>query len=154
MANFAKCLLGPSGQAALLDYWDRQKDEEWVKEHPAFKTHNLDPAYCVPMGMHADKGQHVKRDKLLETSWGGALSPEDTEWTSQHYAGIPDDIIVKHVTDEELYAYFVWSFHWMLLGVWPDVDPFGEPWPEGSRRALMAGQRLAGQMGSTKKKIT
>eukprot|EP00959_Pyramimonas_sp_CCMP1952_P232254 4853513-Pyramimonas_sp.AAC.2 len=55
----------PHGEPELQDFWHRQRDQPWVQGHPAFAELHADTAHCIPMGIHADKGQHIKKDKIL-----------------------------------------------------------------------------------------
>ena len=108
---------------------------------------------AIPFGVHGDKGQHIKKDKLLAISWGSVLCMAPTIWSKILFAVIPDEILIPGVSDERLYAVLVWSAHWLLLGVWPPVDHDGKPWPHGSRRHCNAGKKLAGRIGSKMIKI-
>eukprot|EP00971_Amphidinium_carterae_P203050 4029384-Amphidinium_carterae.1 len=38
---------------------------------------------------------------------------------------------------------FAWSLNAMWQGTWPNVDPFGRPWPRGSVQSQVAGRPLA-----------
>jgi hypothetical protein len=106
---FGKMFLGDSGEAGLADFWERQKDTEWVKDHPGFKTFGAEYRHAIPVGVHADKGQHIARDKMLCISWGSCMSRESTDVSKQLFSLVPDEFIVKGKTEEELYAILVLS---------------------------------------------
>ena len=97
----------------------------------------------MPLGIHADKGQHISRDKMLCVSWGSVTHVAPTLWGKILFTICPDELLIKQETAEQLYALLVWSLQWLMLGIWPDKDPDGNPWPPGSRRAAMAGRPLA-----------
>ena len=141
---FKLMLLGTDGQEGLTRFWDFQKEQTWVREHPAFTQHHIDPKFAIPMGVHADKGQHIKRDKMLNICWGSTTSRASTLQSKFLFTTVPEELIDKGVTEETLYAVLVWSMHWMLRGVYPDCDHLGRPWPYGSWRWCVAGQTLAG----------
>jgi hypothetical protein len=81
---------------------------------------------------------------MLCISWGSTMSRACTATSKFLYTVIPDELISKGVTEEELYAILVWSFHCMANGTWPSCDHTGKPWAPSSFRAMMAGRRLAG----------
>lgn len=132
------------GHGELDQYWQHQSTLDWVRHHPAFTVHNVPFKHAIPLGVHADKGQHIKRDKMLCVAWGACTSVATTDWAKLLFTIVPDESLIKNTTDEELYAVLVWSFHHMLLGVWPATDHTGAPWEWGSRRWAMQGKPLAG----------
>jgi hypothetical protein len=140
---FSKVCIGPHPDD-LVTYWARQASQPWVQNHPAFKDHHLPFQYAVPIGVHADKGQHISRDKVLNIAWGSCTSMEPTIWSKMLFTVCPDELLVKGVTDEQLYSVLVWSLHVMLLGKWPEQDHLGRPWPHGGRRWCMKGKPLSG----------
>jgi hypothetical protein len=140
---FAATFLGDGGEDALVDFWTRQKDHDWVKHHPGFEL-GCEYRHAIPVGVHADKGQHIYRDKMLCISWGSVMSRASTETSKQLFTVCPDELIAKHVTEEELYAVLVWSFHCLLRGTWPASDHTGKPFDKSTFRGLMAGRPLAG----------
>ena len=144
--RFQYMLLGEDGQDGLEDFWNRCENQEWVKKHPAFTVPDLtqDTRYDIPIGCHADKGQHSKLDKILTMSWGSTSCRAATLWAKFMFTIILDAVLIKGTTDEELYAAFVWSMWWVMLGIWPHVDCYGKSFEYGSRRWAMAGQWLAG----------
>eukprot|EP00959_Pyramimonas_sp_CCMP1952_P091880 1923329-Pyramimonas_sp.AAC.1 len=98
----------------------------------------------MPIGVHADKGQHIARDKLLNVAWGSTTSRAPTQFAKFLFTVLPDDLMMKGVGDEELYAIPAWSLNVMVSGKHPGVDHNGGPWPPLSRRSLLAGSDLAG----------
>jgi len=143
---FNEVFMGGEGKPALARYWTNVWSQNWAREHPAFVQHNVPVDHAIPLGCHADKGQHVKRDKILAMSTRGVLCTLATLFGTFLYTICPDEILIKGRTDEELYAIWVWSFWVLLGGVWPDRDHHGRPWPTGCRRWHLGktGKRLAG----------
>ena len=145
--NVFKQLFCPGGHDELIHFWRTQRDHPWVKEHPGFCEFQHDRRWCCPLGVHADKGQHIKRDKILAISWGGIMCRKATDWSRILFTIIPDEILIPGVTDERVYSALTWSFQWLLRGEWPPTDHDGNPWPYGSRRYLngIAAKPLAGE---------
>jgi hypothetical protein len=104
---FQKMFLGPDGNSGLEEFWDRQRDHTWVREHPGFTTFGANTRTAIPFGVHADKGQHIQRDKLLTISWGSVMSRAPTIYSKHLFTVVPDELLVKHTTDEQLYAVLV-----------------------------------------------
>eukprot|EP00959_Pyramimonas_sp_CCMP1952_P417621 8749664-Pyramimonas_sp.AAC.1 len=143
-AAFKHMLLGEGGEEGLKQFWEREWDKDWGQHHPGFREHGRDPAKCIPIGVHADKGQHISRDKVLNIAWGSTTSRATTAYSKFLFTVVPDDLLIKGTTDEQLYAILVWSLNVMTIGKHPDTDHNGKPWPRLSRRELLAGQPLAG----------
>ena len=139
-----KHMFCPNGEAELREFWHEQRDHEWVQRHPAFSQLNADKGFSVPMGIHADKGQHIKKYKILVMAWGSVMCRAPTVWSKILYTVVPDEILIPRETDERLYAALVWSFQWLMHGLWPPTDHDGNAWPRGSRRAFNSGKPLAG----------
>jgi hypothetical protein len=97
------------GDCDVSSYWDRVKDQPWARHHPAFTEYNIPRQYAIPIGMHADSGRHISRDKMLCIAWGSVLSRAPTAYSKQLFTVVPDELLVKHQTDEELYAIFAGS---------------------------------------------
>ena len=132
------------GVSGLLDFWLPQQDQAWVVDHPGMQSKDF--VHAIPIGVHADKGQHIHRDKMLNIGWGSVTSRSETIWSKNMFTILPDELLIKGVTDEALYSILVWSLEVMRVGVWPKTDHTGKPWPIGSRRQLLgaAERRLAG----------
>ena len=111
--------------------------------HVGFSDGFEDRHMAVPVFLHADKGEFSNRDKILCISWGSAASRAETIHSNLLFSVLPAEWIVKHETEEMLYAVWVWSMFWLMEGIFPDVDHNGDPWPAGSRRAALAGLPLA-----------
>ena len=151
---FRDVFLGPDGEQGVHDYWESMAHLQWAQNHPGFSIPVPPPeskAYCVAMGVHADKGQHIKRDKMLNIAWGSVHTVLPTLWSKMLFTVVPDDLVVHDVTFEQLYSVLVWSFWVMMLGVWPATDHKGNPWPKNSRRAMLGENqvRLAGNSNGT-----
>ena len=101
---FQYTFMGLQGQQGLMDYWNFQSSQSWVREHPGFTTHHVEPKWAIPIGIHADKGQHISRDKLLNIAWGSAATRAPTIWAKLLFTVLPDELLVKGQTDEDLRA--------------------------------------------------
>ena len=88
-------------------FWKNHEHAEWVVKHPAFAEHKLNKSVCIPIGFHADKGQHVKRDKILTIGWNSVMSRAATSYAKHLLTVIPDDVLLPGVTDEQVFAVFV-----------------------------------------------
>jgi hypothetical protein len=104
---FRKIMLGDSGEAGLEEFWSRQASHDWVKQHPGFVTYGHQYKHCIPIGVHADHGQHISRDKLLTIAWGSIMSRAATVFSKQLFTVVPGELVVKGKTDEQLYAVLV-----------------------------------------------
>ena len=145
---FRYIFIGAGGSEGIRAFWETVKNEPWVQHHPGFALGvELDTGMIIPWGGHGDKGVQVKRDKLLSVSWGSTTSRAPTIWRYILYSVIPDEVLIKNVSDEELYAVWVWSAYWLMRGVFPSTDPYGKPWPTKSRRAALVGKPLASGSG-------
>ena len=143
--QFNKSFLGPGCDENVQAFWDHHSESNWVKMHPAFKDLEIDPSTAIPLGFHSDKGQHIKKDKILTMSWNSVLSVEVTEWSKWLFTILPDDLTVAGVSAEELHAIFVWCMHILLHGVFPERDHAGVPFGARSWRSSMAGKPIAGR---------
>ena len=143
--QFATCFLGTSGAEGLRAYWHRQRELEWVRTHPGFLQPDA-PSFdkACPIYIHADKGQHIKHDKMLVISWGSVLARTLTCYSLFLFTVLPCDRIVYRTTEEELYRVLVWSVQVLMKGVHPHNDHTGQPWPVGSARWALRGEELAG----------
>jgi hypothetical protein len=104
---FRTAFLGDDGEQGLSDFWTRQSDQPWVKDHPGFSQFGCEYRYSIPIGIHADKGQHISRDKLLTIAWGSVMSRASTVVSKQLFTVVPDELLSKGKTDEQLYAVLV-----------------------------------------------
>jgi hypothetical protein len=106
-ATFAKTCLGDAGQAGLREFWTRQRHTEWVRQHPGFTDFHNEYDTSIPIGVHADKGSHTNRDNVLNISWGSCMSTAATSYSKQLFTVVPEDLVLKGRTDEQLYAVLV-----------------------------------------------
>jgi hypothetical protein len=106
-AIFAKTFLGDDGQAGLREFWTRQRHLDWVKQHPGFADFGCEYHTSIPVGVHADKGQHISRDKILNIAWGSCMSTAPTAFSKNLFTIVPEDLLAKGKTDEQLYAVLV-----------------------------------------------
>ena len=140
---FDYIFVGAEGHKGLEQFWEKQRHSSWAQQHPGLVGKDI--RTCIPLGIHADKGRHVARDKMLIIQWGSVTSHAPTIWSKNVFAVVPDELLVKNVTDEEHDAVLVWSVHMLMGGAWPEKDPYGNDWPHGSRRWCMRGKPLAGE---------
>lgn len=141
---FARLFLGAPGE--IHEYWDKQKNEKWVAEHPGFlqeKAPTFDEA--VPLYVHADWGQHINEDKVLVQSWGGCLSWEPTSVALFLFTVLPFSCCIPGVSDTTLHKVLNWSFDALCAGEHPWRDWDGSEFQEGSDEWLLRGHRIAGK---------
>ena len=141
---FEYIFLGPGAIPELVDYWKMQETQPWVPSHPGWE-HGGTYENCIPIGIHGDKGAHIRKDKILVLSWNSVMTRAPTIWSKILYTVVPNEVLIPGSTDERLYAVLAWSLHWLLRGVYPPCDHDGVPWPENSVRRLNAGKPLAGR---------
>ena len=139
--QFELSFLGTEGDAGLRKFWEFQRQFPWADKHPGFTEYNAGLDEAIPIGFHSDKGQHIKKDKILTMSWGSVMSSELTEWRNFVFTILPDDMAVPGVTAEQIHAVFTWSCFVLLSGVFPSADPEGNEWPKNSWRSKMAEQQ-------------
>ena len=114
---FQHMIVGGDGEEGLRRFWGHEQDKAWVREHPGFKQFGHNPSTCVPIGVHADKGQHISRDKILNIAWGSTIARSPTVYSKFMFTVVPDELIIKGKTDEELYAVLVWSLSFLIRGL-------------------------------------
>eukprot|EP00959_Pyramimonas_sp_CCMP1952_P050175 1048423-Pyramimonas_sp.AAC.1 len=125
-------------QAQLKAFWEHEKDKPWVQNHPGFLQYGHQFDMCIPIGVHADKGQHISRDKVLNIAWGSTTCRAPTLFSKFLFTVVPDEFLIKGKTDEELYSILAWSLQHLVSGRYPQCDHNGTPWPAGSRRERLA----------------
>ena len=136
-AAFNKIFLGPDGEVGLEDFWERNRDKPWVVNHPGFNEAGPPPTNrCVPMYVHADAGQHIKRDKILCISYGSCMTIMHTLLGLLLFTIMQYDLLVPGVTDEQLYAVLIWSFYYLMLGIHPWRNHDGKEFKRGAHRII------------------
>ena len=139
--SFEWIFFGPKGRDGIRQFWEKQSDEKWVKEHPGFCCADPPPVTSAcPYYVHADWGQHINEDKILCVSWGGSLSKMITKLGLLLYTLLPYNLVIAKVTEPQIYQALVNDMHWLRLGIYPDDGNY----KPGSKRAILAGRPFAG----------
>eukprot|EP00973_Karenia_brevis_P065865 9153911-Karenia_brevis.AAC.1 len=99
---FHEAFVGADG--SCKEYWDHVGCQQWAKSHPGWEVPNATPEFAIPMGVHADKGQHIKRDKILTISYGSTVTRAPTRKSKYLYTILPDELSIKLVSEEILYS--------------------------------------------------
>ena len=149
--DFQKMMFGPNGVSGVHEFWEKQKNSQFVKQHPGFQKsekRSIGPptfTEAAPIHIHADWGQHINQDKILVCSWGSSLCKLITKLGLFLFTILPANLCVPEVTEGEIYRALVWAMGWMALGIYPDHDYVTKkPFKEGTRRAILAGRYFAG----------
>jgi hypothetical protein len=143
--DFMEIWFGSNDTAEAKTFWNRQCDQEWVKEHPGLQgVDSVDYGNFSPVYVHADEGRHIKGEKILCVSLGACLTKLSTLVGHFLYSMFPVTMMVKGVTEEQLYAGLVWSFGNMMAGTYPWAEFGGAEFKKGSWQWLMRGKALAG----------
>ena len=134
-------VFGRYGQNGLAMYWSRE-DQQWLKdvgmEDPSCWGHT------VPIFFHEDGVPTYKDDSYLFISWG-SLS-ELNSWTSRTmFVGLPASRILG-TTRSKICEIIKWDMDAVASGVFPSTDHLGNPFPENSERARLAGTAIAGSL--------
>ena len=128
---------------SLQEFWAHDSTKKWLIDHPVM----LNPGKlekAIPWFVHCDGVAHVKYDKVMVVSGGSALSPLSSMLSHMLYTVCPYKRLIKTETLEDVYAPYVWSLWWCMVGVFPTRGPYHNEWPADSFQAKMAGQPLAG----------
>ena len=98
---FEKAFVGDYGNRGLEEFWEMQ-DKDWCNNHPGFNQvgRPLHPCHAIPLGFHADKGSHIKRDRILSMQWGSTMSSLSTFLRLWLFTILEDSRMVKHVSEE------------------------------------------------------
>jgi hypothetical protein len=119
--------------------------EERFDCHPLKQYTRQFPQARMPIRMRGDdaptgKSRHATRS--IRTACWSAATTKSASLTSRFLAWAIDPSIIKD--DQPLWATLAWSFNVMASGVFPTLDPLGQPWTDRARRAK-AGSKLSPQ---------
>ena len=118
-----------------------------LTDHPMFVEKDNWRSRAIPVTIHGDGVPTTGVGK----GWGEGL--EVYSWNSMMATGSTLDfqlymfsVFNKLLTkpgEKEVWRLISWSFYWLCKGAWPDVDPWGAPYPVGSKERRRALQPLA-----------
>jgi hypothetical protein len=147
---FDNLMLGASrgAEAHLENFWKnvQERGDPRLAGHPMKSRPNW-MQQMVPLALHGDAVPVIRVGKK------GSRSYDAYSWQSIIARGTTLEI--KHLvfgifednkSDEAMKTFWnviVWSFYFLYLGIWPTVDWNGNPFPEGSPEAFLAGTLLA-----------
>ena len=109
-------------------------------------------ARTIPISIHGDglpiSGVGKSWQASAEAfSWCSMLSRGSTLATNFLIHFVYKTLTVKggtHQTMEQIWRLICWSLDSLARGLWPEMDPHGQAWPQGSPDARRAGTALAG----------
>ena len=140
--EFDARVLGGSA-AAAASYWRSQRKRPWYATHPAREAIEAGKR-VAPLRVYGDDAEVRKGKSCLILTWSGsACAHVATRFSRFLIAAVPVSKTVEFQRAAELvYRVIAWSLTALLDGKYPSLDPDGEAWPEGSRRAQLAGTYL------------
>ena len=98
---------------------------------------------AVPLAVHGDAvpiGAKVSYDAV---SWSGLLGRSLSTLDQKVLVGGLVTKLVGDGTENEHWQAIVWSLMTLWMGIFPEHDALGEPWPAGSRQREAQGKPLA-----------
>ena len=102
----------------------------------------------VPVRLYGDDAEDLKGRSSLILTWSSATAQHIRSDLSRFLITIlPLDIVVTELTYQVLYEHVTWSFHALLRGEFPRLDPHGKPWTDPARLAN-AGRKLDERCGA------
>lgn len=136
-----KAVLGPGGQEAISDFWEKLEHMEWVQRHPALSAWGS-RSTAVPIGFHGDGAQFTREESMTALTWSSVMATGASLDSRFLITALPTTWLAPGTLDE-VFSVLAWSFAAMLDGFYPPVDHKGNPWCDGTR-ANLAGKPLAG----------
>jgi hypothetical protein len=136
--QFVKRMCGGS-ESKVAEFWDGMVLHPSMVNHPTLSQVD-ERARCIPISLHGDgvpvSGLGKAWSRSVEIySWASALSNSSTAM-SQIMICLFHKLLVSKTPGRDtmltFWKHMVWSFKWMMLGLWPDVDANGKPYPRGS----------------------
>ena len=127
---------------------------------PFWSCHDMkDPKFCKnpvteknrrkfwPLILHGDGGAFQRNDSINVLSVRCLLSKANVAASQMLLMAVPKACMNKSSKPEEdtmecLWRVLVWSFRALFYGKHPARDHMGKEWPQGSRRARLAGTAL------------
>ena len=128
----------------IEQFWRHERGLPWCALHPALQRPDL-LQFTIPFGMHGDEVVDQKSGKVLVLQWNSVLSRAPSMKSRWVFTIIDHRRMHGRVTLWELMVIFVWSMNVAAVGVFPNTDYLGKPWPAKSWRSTMSGQPIAGQ---------
>lgn len=132
-ADFFKKFVGPEG--VLEGFWQAQEGSPLLHEHPLLSRPNWQKK-TIPLAVHGD----ATPVSGLGKSWGKQLDVYSFFSLLAH--GSTRDLMIlmytgfQHLMTKNsmrtVWQILAWSFEALANGRFPQVDPFGVPYPEGS----------------------
>lgn len=136
---FKRRFLGEEG--ALMDYWNRNRDQDFFRQHPVLSRPDTDLTKVVPLVIHADDAESHRRRSFCISTLASALVGGCSPWDSRMLLYVTDNQHCVDATWDTLDAWVVWSLTELSVGSWLSTDPWGNPM---TRRQSKAGTPLAG----------
>jgi hypothetical protein len=138
-------MFGPDGPGGVRDYWNQVRGHEWAQQHPCMEYGDEELDHFIPVGLHGDDVATTKLGKVLVLSVNSLLSRADSLISRLLITVVTCSTLVPDITLRVIFSVVAWSMRFALLGFFPVTDFKGQPWPAGSKRALVAGRPLAGR---------
>ena len=143
------------GESPLEDFWKHiPLTDDRLRGHPILRIPNFEKR-VVPYRLHGDAVRIGSRHmpvpmEVVSGSSMTALS-SDTWDTRLPFFIMCDGLKWKGSdgspkTMSVAWRILIWSFACLLSGIWPYSDWDENPWPPGSWRAKVAGQRICGDL--------
>ena len=141
-------------ESEIREFWSRVKaDDPRLQDNP-LKSQKKWRELVYPFVLHGDAGPHQKHDSMDVLSFKSALTDLSVNTSVLLLGAIPTactsstktcktlDVPFLGDTKDELGKWWAWSWNAVFEGRHPERDPFGKPFPAGSRREGLAGSLL------------
>lgn len=120
---FERTFFGPTGAAAVDEFWHEVRNADWYLEHPV----SLEPAllpWSIPARMHGDEGQFTEHDNdsIIICSIHGELSTASTLDSRLLCFALPTSWVVQGRTLREAMRPHSWSWSVAFDFVMPSND--------------------------------
>ena len=133
----------------LHAFWVRTiaRNETWFQLHPLKETiiATPDKSVFLAIQLFGDDGMVRKRSVYQTLTWNSALT---TGFAALHCRFptyiMPTGLQISGITEVELQAAVIWSFHMWHTRRFGFYSHLGEDWPANSQRSRMAGELIAG----------
>lgn len=121
-------------------FWERVAKHE-MQDHFVVRDSSLWDT--LPFSFHGDSARFTKNDSLLCLSISSLLGgpSRDSMQTRHLLAAVPTKLLL-HGSIQQFTLPLAWSFASLADGKFPSRDHLGNPFPPGSRHAMLAGQPL------------
>lgn len=134
----------------LAEFWSSAEHHPSMNGHAA-KTKPDWKLWTIPLGWHGDEVPVTGRGKIwckmmVTFEWFSLLAIASTKDTMMWCWAAFDSLCKAgdNGTINQFFKVIVWSFSWLLKGLYPDRDHLGNIYPAGSSDALKANTQLAG----------